>query len=341
MMGSAPVSELAINTDIVSSLVNITDAAIITIGRNSGEGYDRNEGEGDFLLTTSEKELIKSVTEAYHSKGKKTIVILNVGGVIETASWKDIPDAILLAWQAGQETGNSIADILVGKVNPSGKLASTFPANYKDVPSAGNFPGKVTGQTQPNPDREGGIMASFMSPQPAEVTYEEGIYAGYRYYTTFNVAVSYEFGFGLSYSTFEYSNIKLSSAKFGKNITATVEIRNSGKAEGKEIVQLYLTAPGKTLDKPVMELKGFKKTGLLKPGDSQVLSFEISKMDLSSFDPVSSSWIAEKGTYTVKIGASSKEIRQTATFVLGKDLIVKEESSALIPKTKINELKPR
>jgi len=267
-------------------------------------------------------------------------VILNVGGVMETASWKDIPDAILLAWQAGQETGNSIADILVGKVTPSGKLASTFPVNYKDVPSASNFPGKVIGQTKSQADKEPDMAAAFMRPQSAEVIYEEGIYTGYRYFTTFNVPVSYEFGYGLSYTTFDYSNLKLSSTKFGSKITATIEVKNSGKNDGKEVVQLYLTAPGKQVDKPEMELKGFKKTNLLKPGESQIISFDISKKDLASFNPGISSWTAEKGAYTVKIGASSKEIKQTAIFNLGNDIVVKKESSALLPKGKINELKP-
>jgi beta-glucosidase len=341
MTGSVPIAELSINSDIINSIVNLTDAAIITIGRNSGEGYDRRDGEGDFLLAPVEKELINSVTSAFHSKGKKAIVILNVGGVIETASWKEIPDAILLAWQAGQETGNSIADILVGKVNPSGKLATTFPVNYKDVPSASNFPGKVIGQTQPKADKEPDMAVSFMRPQPAEVTYEEGIYVGNRYFTTFNVPVSYEFGYGLSYTAFEYSNLKLSSTKFGNKLTATVEVRNTGKSEGKEVVQLYLTAPGKKLDKPAMELRGFKKSKLLKPGESQVLSFDISKKDLASFDPVLSAWTAEKGLYTVKAGASSKNLSQTATFNLGNDIIVKKESPALLLKDNINELKPR
>jgi beta-glucosidase len=327
MMGSVPVGELSINNDIVNSIVNLTDAAIITIGRNSGEGYDRKEGEGDFLLTATEKDLINSVASAYHSK--------------ETASWKDVPDAILLAWQGGQETGNSIADILVGKVNPSGKLASTFPVNYKDIPSAGNFPGKVTAQTQPQANKEPDMAASFMRPQSAEVTYEEGIYVGYRYYTTFNVPVSYEFGYGLSYTTFEYSNLKLSSAKFNSKLTATISVKNTGKTDGKEVIQLYLTAPGKNLDKPIMELKGFKKINLLKPGESQLISFDISKKDLASFDPKLSTWVAEKGVYTVKIGASSNDIKQTATFNVGNDIIVKKESSALLPKVKINELKPR
>lgn len=340
MMGSAPVAELAVNEDIVSSMVNVSDAAIVTIGRNSGEGRDRKPEEGDFLLTNAEKELIRLVSNAYHAKSKKVIVILNVGGVIETASWRDMPDAVLLAWQAGQETGNSIADILCGKVTPSGKLASTFPVNYTDVPSAKNFPGKVTVQSQPAANAENDMTAGFRRPQASEVVYEEGIYTGYRYYNTFKVPVSYEFGFGLSYTTFEYSNLKLSSANFSKSISVTVVVKNTGKVAGKEVVQLYLSAPAVRLDKPESELKGFAKTKLLQPGEAQTLTFVLDAMALASFDPATSSWIADEGKYTVNICASSKDIRQSASFNLGKNLTVKKESIALVPKVKINELKP-
>ncbi|MCJ7446982.1 MAG: glycoside hydrolase family 3 C-terminal domain-containing protein [Bacteroidales bacterium] len=341
MMGSVPVSELTVNSDIVNSMVNVTDAAIITIGRNSGEGYDRKAEEGDFELSSAEKDLIKLVATAYQAKSKKVILILNVGGVVETASWKEIPDAVLLAWQAGQETGNSIADVISGKVNPSGKLASTFPVNYKDVPSARNFPGKVTEQAQAQPaTSEAGMMGAFMRPQAAEVTYEEGIYTGYRYYNTFNVPVSYEFGYGLSFTTFEYSNVMLSATKFNKQITITVDIKNTGKVPGKEIVQLYLGAPSVRIDKPESELKGFAKTRLLQPGEVHTLTFTIDEKSLASFNPPTSSWVADAGQYTVKFGASSKDIRQTASFTLGKYLNVDKESVALVPKAKINELKP-
>jgi beta-glucosidase len=339
MMGSVPVGELNIGDDITTSMVNVTDAAIITIGRNSGEGRDRKAEEGDFYLTSTEKDLIKSVCTAYHAKNKKVIVILNVGGVIETASWKDLPDAILLAWQGGQETGNSIADILCGKVNPSGKLASTFPVKYDDVPSAKNFPGKTIGEA-PKPVEGEGIMAAFMRPQSSEVTYEEGIYVGYRYYNTFKVPVSYEFGYGLSYTTFEISGLKLSSTKFNKSITATVNVKNTGTVAGKEVVELYLSAPSTRIDKPESELKGFAKTKLLQPGESQTLTFVLDAMSLASFDTLASSWVADAGKYTVKAGSSSKNISQTATFDLGKYVTVKKESSALAPNVKINELKP-
>lgn len=340
MMGSIPIAELDINSDILNSVVNLTDAAIITIGRNSGEGYDRKNASGDFQLTDTEKELIKSVSDAYKSGGKKTIVILNIGGVIETASWKEIPDAILLAWQAGQETGNSIADILTGKINPSGRLATTFPVDYKDVPSSASFPGKVIGQTQPQAAREDGMMGGFMRPQPSEITYNEGIYTGYRYYSTFNIPVSYEFGYGLSFTTFEFSGLKLSSAKFSSRLTATLEVKNNGKSDGKEVVQLYISAPGKSLDKPAFELKGFKKTKLLKPGESQLISFEITGNDLASFDPELSSWVIEKGQYTIMIGSSSKDIKLVSSFSVVKDITLKKESPALLPQVSINELKP-
>jgi beta-glucosidase len=321
-------------------MVNVTDAAIITIGRNAGEGSDRKPDEGDFQLNSAEKNLIKMVTAVYHAKSKKVVIILNIGGVIETASWRDIPDAILLAWQGGQEAGNSIADILYGKVNPSGKLASTFPVNYSDVPSAKNFPGKVTLQPQPSAENANNGMSGFMRSQPAEVTYEEGIYVGYRYYTTFKVPVSYEFGYGLSYTIFEYSNLKLNSQKFSNQITATVDVKNTGNIAGKEVVELYISAPAVRLEKPESELKGFTKTKMLQPGEKQTLTFVIDGKSLTSFDPVGSSWIADAGKYTVKIGASSKDIKQTASFDLGKNLTVKKESVALVPQVKINEMKP-
>jgi len=340
MMGSVPIAELNVNSDIINSVVNMTDAAIITIGRNSGEGYDRKNEKGDFQLTDTEQDLIKAVSAAYKSKGKKTIVILNIGGVIETASWKELPDAILLAWQAGQETGNSIADILVGKINPSGRLATTFPVDYKDVPFSSEFPGKVLARPQAQPDREEGMMSAFMRPRPSEITYSEGIYTGYRYYSTFNVPVSYEFGYGLSYTTFELSGLKLSSTRFRGRLTATMEVKNTGKTDGKDVVQLYISAPGKILDKPAFELKGFKKTKLLKPGESQLISFEITGNDLASFDPEISSWVIEKGQYTLKVGSSSKDIKLASSFDVGNDITLKKESPALPLQVGINELKP-
>ncbi len=333
--GGEVVPELSVNESLAKSMAEVSDAALITIGRNSGEGRDRTSGPGDFQLTDSEIELIHNVSAAFHAKGKRTIVILNVGGVIETASWKSMPDAILLAWQGGQETGNSIADILSGKANPSGKLAITFPEKYGDVPTATTFPGKELPSDTPDDGRRG-----FMRGAPAEDVYTDGIYVGYRYYETFGVKPSYEFGYGLSYTTFEYSNLKLSSARFRNTLTVSVDVKNSGEVAGKEVVQLYLHAPQKKLDKPVIELKGFAKTRLLQPGESQTLTFELVKRSLASFDSDASAWIADAGTYTVKIGASSEDIRQTGDFEVNRDMTVKKESRSLVPEREIKELKP-
>lgn len=278
------------------------------------------------------KSIDKNVADAFHAKNKKVIVVLNIGGVIETASWRNNADAILLAWQPGLEAGNAVADILSGKANPSGKLATTFPVRYADVPSAKSFPGKEF------PDQA--TTGNFgMKQMPAEVTYEDGIYVGYRYYNTFNVKPAYEFGYGLSYTNFTYSNLKLSSASFNGKITATIDITNAGKTSGKEVVQLYISAPSGKLDKPAEELKGFAKTGLLQAGQKQTLQFTINANDLASFDTETTSWIADAGKYMVKIGASSTDIRQTGSFQFAKNLVVEICNKVLSPQVTINELK--
>ncbi len=174
---------------------------------------------------------------------------------------------------------------------------------------------------------------------PAEVTYEEGIYVGYRYFNTFHVKTAYEFGYGLSYTTFGYSNLKLSSQTFSNKLTASVTITNTGKVAGKEVVELYLSAPTGKVDKPAEELKHFAKTGLLKPGESQTITFTIDAKDLSSFNTASSSWIADAGQYTVKIGASSENIKQSANFSLAKEIVAEKDHKALEPQVIISELK--
>jgi beta-glucosidase len=295
------------------------DIAIFTIGRNAGEGGDRKIA-GDFNLSDSEKILIKNIADAFHAMGKKLVVIMNIGGAIETASWSHNADAILLAWQPGLEAGNAVADVLSGVVNPSGKLATTFPLKYEDVPSSKNFPGTPANN-------------------PKEVVYEEGIYVGYRYFNSFGVKPAYPFGFGLSYTQFAYSNFTLSTPAFNNTITATVTITNTGKTAGKEVVQLYITAPRKELDKPSEELKAFGKTGLLQPGTSQTISFTLQPKDLASFNTNQSAWIADAGTYTVKVAASSEDIKAAKNFTLTKDSVVEKVNKALVPQVQINELK--
>ena len=313
-----------------------TDIALITIGRSSGEFQDRKI-EGDFDLTANEQALIKNVSEAFHKEGKKAIVILNIGGVIETASWKNYPDAILLAWQAGQEGGNSVADILSGKVNPSGKLTMTFPTSAMSVPANKNFPDASKIDLKE-------MIASFMGggkqqsdrPNIDFTNYEEDIYVGYRYFDTFNVPVSYPFGYGLSYTTFDYSN--MSSTDNGKSFTFTCTITNNGSKAGKEVVELYISAPGKDMAKPAKELKGFVKTNLLKPGEKQQISFTVNKTDLASFDESSNSWVVESGNYTAQVGASSEDIRQNTTFKVEGETVEKVHQ-VLTPQVTLNLLK--
>src|SRR5436190_11749500 len=319
-----PAPEFEVNKDILTKKAEEADVAIFTIGRNAGEGRDRKL-ENDYYLSDAEKQLIKNIADVFHAKNKKFVVVLNIGGVIDVTSWRDNADAILLAWQPGLEAGNAIANVLNGKVDPSGKLATTFPMDYKDVPSAKNFPGKEY------PDQATG--SGFMRQVPAEVTYEEGIYVGYRYYNTFNVSPAYEFGYGLSYTNFDYSNLKLSSSSFNSKITATVTVKNTGKVAGKEAIQVYISAPAKNLDKPSEELKAFAKTKLLQPGESQTVSFDIAAADLSSFDTKRESWVAEAGTYSIKVGASSKNIKQTTTFDLAKELVTEKDNKVLVPQT--------
>jgi beta-glucosidase len=326
------ITELDIDNNLLVKKAGETDIAIITIGRNAGEGSDRKV-ENDFNLKASEVKLIDDVSAAYHAKGKKVVVIINAGGVIETASWRDKVDAILLTWQPGLEAGNAVADVLSGKVNPSGKLATTFPVKYEDEVTAKNFPGKEFPEQATNTGMFG------MKAIPAEVTYEEGIYVGYRYYNTFNVKPAYEFGYGLSYTDFKYSDLSLSSKTVDKTITATVTITNTGKVAGKEVVQLYISAPTGKVDKPSEELKGFAKTGLLQPGQSEKISFVITPEELASFNTDVTSWIADAGTYTVKIGASSSNIKQTAGFTIDKSIVTEKCNKALVPQVAINELK--
>jgi len=324
--------EYTVDGGSAAQKADASDIAIVYIGRNAGEGNDRKM-DGDYELTSQETAMITQVTDAFHAKHKPVIAVLNIGGVIDVTTFRDKVDAILLAWQPGEEGGNAIADVLSGKVNPSGKLATTFPAAYTDVPSAKNFPGKEF--------PEKATQGMFGKSVPAEVIYQEGIYVGYRYYNTFKVKPAYEFGYGLSYTSFSYGNLALSSSSFNGKLTATVTITNTGKVAGKEAVQLYLSAPRTGLDKPAEELKAFGKTGLLKPGQSQTITFTLHSKDLASFNTDASAWIADAGKYEVKIGASSEDIKLTKSFTLAKTMTVEKVHKALMPQVAIDELKSK
>ncbi len=311
--------ELPLRDEQIEKVATESDIAIYTIGRQAGEGRDIDI-EGGFNLDSIEYNQIKRIANIFHAKNKRLVVIINSGAPIETASWKNIADAIILPWLPGQEAGNAIADVLSGKTNPSGKLTVTFPMKYEDLSTSINFPG-------------------VPSRRPKQVTYEEGIYVGYRYMNSFQVKPSFSFGYGLSYTQFEYSKLKLSSSVFNNEIIADVKITNTGKVAGKEIVQLYIAAPKVTIDKPEEELKSFAKTKLLQPGESQILHFSLNTKDLASFYTEQSSWIADAGKYIVKIGASSTDIRQEKAFSLNNKIVVEKLSSSMSPIINIEEIK--
>lgn len=285
-----------------------TDVAILTLGRQAGEGDDRTVES--FSLTDNERLTLENLCEAYHMAGKKVIVILNVGSSIETASWKGLPDAILCAWQTGQEGGNSVADILLGKETPSGKLTQTFPISLFDIPAS---------QTFPLYDREFSQTDTYLG-KPSNkknvgyCNYEDGIYVGYRYFETAGAEVSYPFGFGLSYTTFAYSKPVVKAVKDG--FEASITITNTGKVAGKEVVQLYVSAPDGTLVKPALELKAFDKTRELQPGQSQTLTLKVSNYDLASFSEAQSAWITDAGRYTIKFAAAVNDVRCTSTYTI-------------------------
>ena len=306
--GQPKLDEIEISDRCVQHEVQEADAAIITIGRQAGEGMDRKI-DGEFNLTKMEQDMIFRVSDQFHAQGKPVIVIINSGSVMETASWRDRADAILCAWQPGEEGGNSVADVLTGKANPSGKLTMTWPIAATDHPSTRNFPQDLDMYTY----RE---MQGWESGIPNEsfTNHEEDIYVGYRYFDTFDRQVAYPFGFGLSYTTFDFSQPKVKVSD--NEVMVSITVKNTGKVSGKEVAQVYVSAPKGTLEKPVHELKAFAKTRELKPGEQQTLVMNLQKRELASFDESHSQWLAEAGTYTFAIGASSRDIKATATAKL-------------------------
>lgn len=295
----------------IASAAAANDAAIITFGRISGEFVDRTVA--DFNLSAKEKQLVNDVTKAFHAAGKKVIVVLNIGGVIETASWKNTPDAILLSWQAGQEGGNSVADVLTGKENPSGRLPMTWPVAFEDHKSSENFPRSETFELNLNAfmglEQVAGDKKDF-----DWTKYEEGIYVGYRWFDKSGIQVSYPFGYGLSYTTFEYSTPEV--AKEGDKVCVKLSVKNTGAVAGKEVVQLYVSAPGKTMDKPVKELKAFAKTATIAAGESADVTLCFNVNDLASWNEETSAWELENGTYTISLGSSCLNILTNAELAI-------------------------
>ena len=305
------------------------DIAVLTIGRISGEFFDRKST--DFNLSDSERNLLNQVCEAYHKAGKKVVVLLNIGGVIETASWKEQPDAILCAWQAGQEGGNSVVDVLSGKQSPSGKFTMTWPVKFTDVYSSKNFPVDQTAKLDFMNTVERGNVKNV-----DWTNYEEDIYVGYRYFDSFEVPVSYPFGFGLSYTTFEYSDAKV--ADKGEDYEVSVTIKNTGDREGKEVVELYVAAPdSKAANKPAKELKAFAKTKNLKPGESETVTLKVKAADLASFDEAASAWVVAEGEYQFLVAASAQDVKATLPAAVKAGTV--KVNDVLKPQAPLNLLK--
>ena len=335
LLGDPVISEMEVSRDFIKKMEPRTDVAVFTLSRNAGEGGDRYVKNGDWYLTGQEREIMQNLADIYHAAGKKFIVVLNVGGVIETESWKHIPDAILLAWTSGQEGGYAVADILCGNANPSGKLPMTFPVDYMEIPSSANFPY----YHQEEQRNEWSFLTGGGNPRQSRnvdyTEYNEGIYVGYRYFQSAGAGVSYPFGYGKSYTSFEYSNPSVKAAADG--FTATITVRNTGSVAGKEVVQLYVAAPEGGLEKPAFELKGFAKTKELAPGESQTLTIAVDTYTMASFNEATSAWETAAGTYKVMFGANAADIRATADYKLKKAAEWKT-NNAMAPAQPINEI---
>ena len=322
--------------------VKNNDVAIITLGRTTGEGADRKREH--FFLTDAEKQMIQAVAQAYHAAGKKVVAILNVCSPIETTAITENCDAILCSFQPGCEAGNSMVDVLFGKVSPSAKLPMTWEIAYGDAPADENFPADyVFDMSSFRRAYSGGSAkdAAERAQREAEpelkklvdyTEYEEGIYVGYRYFDTFGKAVAYPFGYGLSYTTFDYAVEGVETVN--DDVTVKVKVTNTGKILGKDVVQLYVTAPKGSMDKPAKELKAFGKTKNLAPGESQVLNLKFKVMDMASFNEKASAWELAKGTYKLLVATSSVDVKETLDLRISKQRMQKVHN-VLAPVSKI------
>ena len=329
MPGSLPAEKLFTADELTAQAAN-ADIAVITIGRISGEFLDRSIS--NFNLSDSERKLVEQVCDVYHKAGKQVVVLLNIGGVIETASWSALPDAILCAWQAGQEGGNSVVDVLSGKQSPSGKFTMTWPVKFSDAYSSKNFP--IDQDPRIDMTNQGAKSANVRNVDYTE--YEEDIYVGYRYFDSFEVPVSYPFGFGLSYTTFEYADAKIAQKDDAYEVTVTV--KNTGSHDGKEVVELYVAAPdSKAANKPAKELKAYAKTKNLKPGESETLTLSVKAADLASFDEAASAWVVAEGEYQFLVAASAQDIKATLTSPVKAQQT--KAHDALKPQSPLNLLK--
>jgi beta-glucosidase len=292
-----------------------TDTAVYVLTRRSGEGSDRTDTKGDYELSDTERANL----EALNKNFKNVVVVLNTGGVIDTSFMEEIDglDSLLLMSDPGMEAGNALADVLTGKVTPSGKLTDTWAQEYSDYPSAGTF-------------------ASEDDDSLTEV-YEDGIYVGYRYFDSFDVTPEYEFGYGQSYTDFD---IKVNSVTADKsNVKVNVTVTNTGKTySGKEVVQVYFSAPDGDIEKPYQELAAYAKTDDLAPGEKQTLTISYKTTEMSSYSEAKSAYIMEDGKYIIRVGNSSRNTTAAAVITLNKNVVTEQLSTQAEPEEAIDEL---
>ena len=276
------------------------DLAIYVLGRNSGEGSDRYAEEGDYELTQAEVALLTALGRSY----KNVIVLLNLGGVINAATLKAIPgiSAILLISQSGNMGGHIVADVLLGKSIPSGRLTDTWAEKYMDYPSSATF--------------------SHNNGNWNDEYYTDGIFVGYRYFDTFNVKPLYPFGYGLNYTTFTMETLGASADE--KQVSVTVKVTNTGAFSGREVVQVYGSAPRAGLEKPMQVLCGFGKTRLLQPGQCQELKVSFDLTNLESYDPAKAAYVLEAGEYVIRVGVNSRNTHVAALVRLDETVETKK-----------------
>ena len=274
--------------DEATSLASESDAVILIVGTNSDwetEGNDR----ASLALPSNQDKLIEKICNA----NKNTVVVLNTGSPCEMP-WSENAEAILQCWFPGQEFGNSLSDILFGEVNPSGKLPTTFPRKISDTPAYSTYPGK-----------------------DLQMDYEEGLFIGYRWYDKEKIKPLFPFGHGLSYTTFQYSNLRAIPPRGTSSVAAfEIDITNSGSLAGKEVVQGYISVSNSQIDRPNKELKKFDKV-FLKPGETKKIQFELSERDLSFWSIETQTWQVEPAEYIFEVGASANDIREKTSVWLG------------------------
>ena len=282
-----------------------TDTAVFIIARNSGEGKDRNAVPGEYDLFPEETESLRKVAAAY----AKTIVVLNVGAVIDMKTLKSIEgvDAILNMSQAGNYSGYALADVITGKQAPSGHLTSTWAVNYSDYPSAATF--------------------SHCNGDVDDEYYTEGIYVGYRYFDTFNVTPQYPFGYGLTYTTFDLECAGCDADE--KEVRVSVKVTNTGSRPGRQVVQVYYSAPAGKLEKPWQELAGYAKTKELNPGESGIVTVHFETASMASYSPEKAAWILEPGTYYVRAGVHSRDTKVVLALTLDAEAVTVQAKNLL------------